>query len=132
MFGHCTGFSVLISHVEQVENLVFQAFQAIMRESRPAHLSIPSDILAAPAGNMFRTRQMLGRKENVNSEAVSPIMEMVRSAKKPVFYIGHGCGSSIREISAFAEKIGASLICGPMGKRWIDMSNPRFKGVFGF
>ncbi len=70
---------------------------------------------------------------NIDEEGIKRLLDELKNAKDKniVLYLGHGCGGgAMNSITNFAELTNASIITGPMGKRWADFSNPRYQGVF--
>lgn len=135
MFRHCTRYSTLVSHAEQLESKLIAALMATHRIPKgPVHISIPADIL----------RQITHTKPHVRPEALlhdftlkdksalEKLNDELSKVNRIVLFLGDGCGGAAAEIMRFAELVNAPFVTGPMGKRWVDETHPLYKGVFGF
>ena len=141
MFKHCTQYSSLISHPDQLEKKLSAALISALHPPKgPAHLSIPIDILGATAKGSaeFPDIQRLlsvppSTTDTAGVEKLSQELERIlRKNRKVVLLIGRDCGGATRELTQFAELSGASVITTPRGKSWFNPYHPLCHGVFGF
>lgn len=135
MFKHCTKYSSLVSHVQQLERKLKTAILAAFTEPKgPVHLSIPSDILGKitqvkPLQNvklLTRTRPMFDHL------AYHQLCSKIKVTSRIVLFIGNGAQSCGNYIMTLAHKLQSPIICDMMGKAWVDETNPLFYGVYGF
>jgi acetolactate synthase-1/2/3 large subunit len=137
MFRHCTRYSSLVSHAEQLETkLVSALMQALQSPRGPAHLSIPVDILRAAVrapSSSADLAALLGSKPSmVDLHAVRQLEDELRRAVRPVFLIGSACGESVEAILKLAQAVDALFITTPDGKGLINPRHRAYRGVFGF
>lgn len=135
MFRHCTKFSTLVSHHEQLETKLISAIMAAKNEpAGPVHISIPSDVLrtAAAKPSTLDASTFKHRFTLTDQGAMERLVYMLQEANKVALFIGDGCKDASLEIMHFAETINAPFVTGPMGKRWVDETHPLYRGVFGF
>lgn len=140
MFDHCTRYSSMVSHPDQLEGKLFTALSTAFRRPRgPAHLSIPADILSLPVRNAaarFNVATLLREPiavDDANYHALLNAIEASRVKGKDItIFIGEDCGEAAAEIVAFADLIEANIVTSPAGKRWVGAQHPRYLGVFGF
>lgn len=137
MFRHCTRYSSLVSHAEQLETkLVSALMQALQSPRGPAHLSIPVDILRAPVRAPSPSADLaalLGSKPSmVDLHAVRQLEDELRRAARPVFLIGSACSESVEAILKLAQTVDALFITTPDGKGLINPRHRAYRGVFGF
>jgi len=137
MMRHCARFSSLVSHPDQLGRKLFKALMAALRTPQgPAHLSIPVDLLRAPASDTFdldRMAALLAEPDSlVDSVAVERLGEALDQARKPVFVIGDGCGEAVAALMRLVQLTGAEFITTPDGKGCINPRHPAYRGVIGF
>ena len=140
MFDHCTRFSSMVTHPDQLERKLAAALTAALGNPRgPAHLSIPVDIFAAEAGgpaSYTGLHALLNAVETtMDSAALERLCEEVTAVLgrqgKMLLLVGHSCPGAGKEITRFAELTGAAIITTPRGKPVIDPYHPLSAGVFG-
>jgi len=135
MFRHCTQFNTLVSHHEQLQSKLVSAIMAAHRvPNGPAHISIPSDILRAPAKAKTRVHpDLLVHDFSMSDEsAIQRLCGKLAKVDTIAMFIGNGAGGASKQIMEFAELTGAAFVTGPMGKSWVDETHPQYRGVYGF
>lgn len=135
MFNHCTKYSTLVSHHEQLETKLVSALMTARNEpAGPVHISIPSDVLrnVAVRQNSVEKKTLRSRYMLTDQGAMDQMVIELKSVDKVALFIGDGCKDASVEIMRFAEMINAPFVTGPMGKRWVDETHPLYRGVFGF
>ncbi|MBN1567419.1 MAG: thiamine pyrophosphate-binding protein [Acidobacteria bacterium] len=143
MFEHCTRYSSLVSHPEQLEKKLAAALTVALQTPKgPAHLSVPVEILRASAGGggeiAFPDLHKLATEsvsliDNTGVEALCrDLFRTLSRGRKVVLLIGHDCAGSTDELTGFAELIHAPMITTQRGKSRIDPYHPLARGVFGF
>lgn len=135
MFNHCTKYSTLVSHHEQLETKLVSAIMTARNEpAGPVHVSIPSDVLRTVAHKQATVegRTLRGRYTLTDQGAMDQLVIELKSVSRVALFIGDGCKDASEEIMRFAEMINAPFVTGPMGKRWVDEKHPLYRGVFGF
>tara|TARA_B100000767_G_scaffold274253_1_gene306687 strand:- start:731 stop:2629 length:1899 start_codon:yes stop_codon:yes gene_type:complete len=140
IFDHCTRYSSLVSHPDQLEGKLFTALSTAFRRPRgPVHLSIPADILSMPVPNAaasFNVATLLREPIAVDDSSYQALLNAVEktrhNARKITLFIGEDCGDAADQILHFADLIEANIVTSPAGKRWLGSGHPRYCGVFGF
>jgi acetolactate synthase-1/2/3 large subunit len=135
IFRYVTQFNTLVSHHEQLESKLVSAIMAAHRvPNGPAHISIPADILRAPATiNTHIHSDLLVHDFSMSDEtAIARLCEKMSRVNNIVMYIGNGVGKASKQIMEFINLTGASFVTGPMGKSWVDEKHPQYRGVYGF
>ncbi|HKP97996.1 MAG TPA: thiamine pyrophosphate-binding protein [Fibrobacteria bacterium] len=137
MFGHCTRYNSLVSHIDQVETKVVAAIlHALRKPSGPAHLSIPVDVLRGllvprNAGSdlpaLLRDRPSL-----LDERTVAALDAELASAARIVFLIGDGAAEAVDAIMTLVNLTGALFITAPDAKGLINPFHEAYRGVFGF
>ncbi|VUD56372.1 Acetolactate synthase isozyme 2 large subunit [Thalassocella blandensis] len=135
IFRHVTQFNTLVSHHEQLETKLTSAIMAAHRAPHgPSHISIPADILRAPARIKPHIHSDLFIHDFSLSDelAIEKLCEKLARVDNLVVYIGNGVGKANQKIMEFIELTNAAFITGPLGKTWVDETHPAYRGVYGF
>ncbi len=135
IFKHCTRYSTLISHTEQINTKVIAAIMAANRTPNgPAHISIPSDILRQKPtkGSEIKVARLVQEFTLTDNDAIDKLTLMLCHSWRVALFLGKGCGPAIDEIMRFSDLTHAPIVAGPAGKRWVDGYHSRFRGVYGF
>ena len=105
-----TAFSKTAMSAAEVPNLVAAAF-AVFRNGRPrpVHISLPLDVLKAPAG-FEAVARVPAPPASPPEEIIEAACECVRQAKRPVVIAGGGTVDCGPGLTAFAEACGAAVI----------------------
>lgn len=135
MLRHCTRFSTLVSHSDQLEQKLLTAIAYAFSDTPgPAHISIPRNILAAPASDKYqntRLKAYLEREVMPADDLLQTLSEKINNASQGVFLLGKGSEKALAEIILFAKRLDWPILTTPMGKGVINSSEPMYKGVFG-
>ena len=135
MFRYITKFNTLVSHHEQLEGKLVAAIMAAHRAPYgPAHISIPSDVLRAPAKLRPHIHADLLTQEyaSLDSAAIEVLCTKLAKVDGIAVYIGDGVGKAQRQIMQFIEMTGAGFVASPSAKGWVNENHPQYHGVFGF
>lgn len=138
MFRHCTRYSTLVSHAEQMENKLVNALMRASKAPRgPSHLSIPVDILRTRIDSktpIYNLKSLLHRAALVDDTLVHTLCDQIKRAKRMVILIGggHSCGESIEAIIKLAEMTDSRFVTSPDGKGLVNTRHRLYRGVFGF
>lgn len=135
IFRQVTSFNTLVSHPEQLEAKLVSAIMAAHRAPHgPVHISVPSDVLRAPADLRphIHSDLLVQNFNTADDEAITKLCEKLGRVDNVVLYVGNGVGKASRHIMEFAELTNANIITGPMGKSWVDETHPLYRGVYGF
>jgi acetolactate synthase I/II/III large subunit len=140
MFDHCTRYSSMVTHPNQLEKKLAAALTAALGNPKgPAHLSIPIDIFASEASVPDPICGLFGLLTAVEASVDEAALErlddevvtVLRRKGKICLLVGHNCAGAGREITRFAELTGAAIVTTPRGKPVINHYHPLFSGVFG-
>ena len=134
MFKHCTKYSTLVSHTDQLENKLINAFMIANTPPKgPVHLSLPADIVNTPLPvipdvNSSLFEQTVGVS---TPSALEQLKSEIGTAERILLFVGENCKLEENQLIQFAEQINAAIVSDPTGKRWVDETHPRYCGVFG-
>lgn len=135
MFKHCTHYSTLVSHADQLERKLITAIMTAFQSQGPVHLSIPRDVLRSPAlpdAPHYDLPNLIRRPALFDIAATEALVQQLALARKSAIVVGNGLGSAISDILALAEWLNAALITTPHGKGFINPAHPLYRGIIGF
>lgn len=135
MFRHCTRYNSLVSHPEQVEHKLVNALMRAHQTRRPAHLSIPVDVLRSPLKHCAPTYGLSALMKKpclVDDQAVQQLCDEIGGARRIVFIVGGYCAGAVEPIMQLVELSGAVFVSTPDGKGLINPGHGAYRGVFGF
>ncbi len=135
MLRYCTRYNTLVSHPDQLETKLAQALMAANGPRKgPAHISMPADVLNSRVSinNDVLGATLKNRNLAVDQQSLGCLSRDLRESGRVAFYLGDGCRQDSELVMKLAELLGAPVITGPMGKRWVDETHPLYYGVFGF
>src|SRR5512144_2720614 len=126
----------LVTEVEDLPEILKQAFY-IARTGRPGPVlvDIPKDVLNASLEFEYpEAVDIPGYHPPVREEPrLKDAALLVRSATRPVIYLGGGVriSNAHKEVSAFAELVGAPVVTTVHGKGAFPETSPQCLGMFG-
>ncbi|MBL4851089.1 MAG: thiamine pyrophosphate-binding protein [Gammaproteobacteria bacterium] len=134
IFKHCTAYSSLISHPDQLERKLIAAISKAYQHQQPVHLSIPLDIARSkyptpPNRRLFPP--FTHQSTAFDIETANALAEELHASSQPVFVIGEGCKEAISSILTYCEQSGTAMVATPQGKGLINPYHPHFYGVCG-
>ena len=136
MFRHCTRYNTLVSHPAQLEIKLARAILAAFQHPYgPSHLSLPMDVLKAPApvsDPSFDLSRQIHSPAQVDHQAVQALVELLMKARHPVFVVGAGCAQAVGSLLELAVRLQAEVVTTPHGKGLVSPYHPLYRGVFGF
>jgi acetolactate synthase-1/2/3 large subunit len=135
MFRYVTQFNTLVSHHEQLESKLVSAIMAAHRKPNgPVHISVPADVMRAPAtiNPHIHSDLLVHDFAIADDSSIARLCDKLGKVDNIVMYIGNGVGKASKQIMEFIELTGAAFVSGPMGKTWVNEHHPQYRGVFGF
>lgn len=135
MMRHCTSFTTLVSHPDQLEGKLISAIMAAHRSPNgPVHLSVPADVLDMAAKMPQRIHADLFSHDFLISDdkAIEILCKKVFKVDTIAVFIDGGVGEAGKRVVEFCELVNAPFVVGPLGKYWVDETHPLYRGVYGF
>lgn len=133
----CTKHNYLVQKIEDLPRIIKEAFHiAATGRPGPVHIDIPKDITVNEGDFKYPTEVYLPTyKPTVkgNKKQVKKALEIISTAKKPLFYVGGGailanCAYEIREL---AKKLNIPVVETLMARGVLENSNPLLFGMLG-
>lgn len=135
MMRHCTSFTTLVSHPDQLESKLISAIMAAHRSPNgPVHLSVPADVLNMAANMPQRIHADLFSHDFLISDekAIDILCKKILKVDTIAVFIDGGVGEAGKKVVEFCELVSAPFVVGPLGKYWVDETHPLYRGVYGF
>jgi 5-guanidino-2-oxopentanoate decarboxylase len=113
-----TAFSATAYTADSVPDLLARAFAVFeSQRPRPVHLSIPLDVLAAPAGASWPQKRPRPIPHSVASEAaLAEARTLLTHARRPVVIAGGGAVHAAQALQQLAERLQAPVFTSVAGK----------------
>ena len=130
-----TKHNYIVKNIEELADTVREAFR-IAREGRPGPvlIDVPKDLQVGTVEYERRDpEKVLPRIDRLEEKDVDRAVEMIKAAKRPMFYIGGGVirSDASKELNEFLEKVDAPCCSTLMGLGAVSAENPRFTGMVG-
>ncbi len=133
----CTKHNYLVNKIEDLPRIITEAFHiASTGRPGPVHIDIPKDITAQTADFIYPEQVHLPTYKptvNYNKKQLKKAMNAIRSAKKPLLYIGGGAvlSNCAHEIKEFAKLTNIPAVETLMARGVMGDENPLFFGMLG-
>ncbi len=133
----CTKHNYLVNKVEDLPRIIKEAFHiANTGRPGPVHIDLPKDITAQVANFSYPKVVHLPTYKptlTCNKRQVKRAIDAIKSAKKPLLYVGGGavlsnCSKQIREL---AQKLNIPAVETLMARGVLGDENPLFFGMLG-
>jgi len=100
----CTKWSYQVRSVEEVRSVVHEAFRvAASGKPGPVHIDLPKDVMTAVLRGGSLPLPLQPPPRPVNQRDLKKVAELLRIAKKPIFYVGQGANDAPEALLALAE-----------------------------
>ena len=130
-----TKHNYIVKDIEELADTVREAFR-IAREGRPGPvlIDVPKDLQVGTVEyERKESEKVLPRVDRLEEKDIDRAVEMLKAAKRPMFYIGGGVirSDASEELNKFMEKVDAPCCSTLMGLGSVSADNPRFTGMVG-
>lgn len=135
MMRHCTSFTTLVSHPDQLESKLISAIMAAHRSPHsPVHISVPSDVLNMTSTLPQRIHADLFAHNFLISDdrAIGTLCRKINKVDTIAVFIDGGAKQAAKAVIEFCELVNAPFVVGQTGKYWVDETHPLYRGVYGF
>lgn len=132
-FAAVSRFSQTVLSTSKHAELVSLAMKNALVERDVSHLIFPDDVQTNPSDSPASTPdgRMGGAVVKPSDADVTAAIDMMNTAKRPIFVIGHGAWDHADTIAKLAEDMGAPVLTTFKGKGLIADSHPNAAGVLG-
>lgn len=117
MIRHITKWAESIDHPTQAPESIDEAFRQLTSGSpRPVEVEMPMDMMALESEVQLLPAAQPRANPPIDAEQVEAAIELLRSAKKPLIYVGSGAMEACEEILQVAETLQAPVVSFRSGK----------------
>ena len=130
----CTKHSFQVSHVDELEKVLHQAFEiALEGRQGPVLVDIPKDVQIASVEQTFKAAAHLKNKVKLPLADISKALDLLTHAKQPILYVGGGVGmaNAVEEVRAFADKTGMPSVSTLKGLGALNTTDANYLGMLG-
>ena len=117
---------------EQARTIFSTAITTAVTEKGPTVISLPGDVAASDASEVFRPFAVPGKPvfRPTNSD-VERLAAMIDDAKNIAIFGGEGCRDAHDEVVELASRLKAPVGYSLRGKQWLEHDNPYAVGMTG-
>jgi pyruvate dehydrogenase (quinone) len=133
LFRDVSLYTETVTSPAQAPALIHQAIATAYANRGVAHLTVPMDVLTAPAvGDVASVATLKPRPEIFASEAnIAEMARRIDQAERIVIMCGAGCHGAAEELRALSDRLKAPLIHSVKGKDIMPYDDPRWMGGIG-
>ncbi len=136
----CVKHNYLVTHIEELPRVLKEAFY-LARSGRqgPVHIDIPKDV-SAVLGKFDYSKELIMKTYKPtykgNAKQIKKLAELLKEAKKPLFYLGGGCVASnaselVRELVKLTQIPAVETLMALGVLRSDDALNLKMAGMHG-
>ncbi len=129
--------SYLVKHAADIPRIIREAFYiATSGRPGPVLVDVPKDVGQGPCDAPFCDEVELPGYEVATrgaSERIEETARLLRAARRPVLYVGHGAviSGAGKAVTTLAEKLRAPVVTTLLGKGAVDETHPLHLGMMG-
>ena len=132
LFKECSHYAELVSHPEQLPQILLRAMRVAVGQGGVAVVVIPGNValgpLAKPVPNWLLP---LAPTVRPNDEEVRRLAELLNDGSRATLFCGAGCAGAHEEVVELARKLKAPIVHALRGKEHIEYDNPFDVGMTG-
>jgi len=133
-FQTVAAFNQRVEHQSRHAELMTLAIKHAILKRDVSHLTFPDQVQVLPAGDA-KAQTPAGRMTPLTiappEESLNEAIAKIKSAKRPVFIVGHGARFHMKEITALAENLNAPIMTTFKAKGQISDAHRLGCGVLG-
>ena len=132
LFKECSHYVELVSHPEQLDQVLARAMRVAVGRRGVAVVVIPGDVALRPAAG--RARHWLVPKAPLvvpPEEEVQRLAAMLNDASRVTLFCGAGCAAAHQEVLELAKKLKSPIVHTLRGKEFLEYDNPYDVGMTG-
>lgn len=132
LFKECSHYVELVSHPEQLLQILTRAMRVAVAKRGVAVVVIPGDVALSPAVGQVPKWTVPARPLIRPRDAeIQALADMLNGAKRVTLFCGAGCIGAHDNVVALAEKLKAPIVHPLRGKEHIEYDNPYDVGMTG-
>ena len=130
-----TKYSTIVKDVNKLADTIRRAFK-IAKSGRPGPVlvDVTKDVTANTCEYYpCKPEEILPDMDHITSEAMEKALELIKSAKKPMIFVGGGAilSDAAAEVTEFVRKMDAPITSSLMGHGAFPETDPLYTGMIG-
>ena len=130
-----TKYSTIVKDVNKLADTIRRAFK-IAKSGRPGPVlvDVTKDVTANTCEYYpCKPEEILPDMDHITSEAMEKALELIKSAKKPMIFVGGGAilSDAATEVTEFVRKMDAPITSSLMGHGAFPETDPLYTGMIG-
>lgn len=132
LFKECSHYVELVSHPEQLPQILLRAMRVAVGQKGVAVVVIPGDVALKPLAKPVPS-WLLPAAPTVRptDEALNRLASLLNDGKRVTLFCGAGCAGAHDEVVALAQKLKAPIVHSLRGKEYLEYDNPFDVGLTG-
>lgn len=135
MYQSITAKTVILKSNENVVDIVKELYALAIKEKKPVHLNVPTDIAFMPAlENEVHCFPHMDAQDEPNKEVIKEAIKAFLKAKRPLIFCGNGVKTSANKapIAEMISKLAIPAINSSHAKGTFYEEQENYFGSFGF
>ncbi len=125
-------YTTLLAHPDAIIDVLTKAIKTSLVKGAVTHLSIPKDLFTMNStAKIQQEPRMIQPIKSIDEKDITEIVELMKTAKKPMILAGLGAKGSVIEIEKLAERWGAGILVSLGAKGVFHQSCTNFLGGIG-
>jgi pyruvate oxidase len=125
-------YTSLLAHPDAIIDVLTKAMKTSLVKGAVTHLSIPKDLFTMNStAKIQREPKMIQTTTSIDEKDITEVVELMKTAKKPMILAGLGAKDSVLDIEKLAELWGAGILVSLGAKGVFPQSCTNFLGGIG-
>jgi pyruvate dehydrogenase (quinone) len=132
LFKECSHYAELVSHPEQLPQVLLRAMRVAVGQRGVAVVVIPGDVALGPLAKPV-PKWLLPSAPTVrpNDDELQRLAELLNGGSRATLFCGAGCAGAHDEVIKLASRLKAPIVHALRGKEHIEYDNPFDVGMTG-
>lgn len=125
-------YTSLLAHPDAIIDVLTKAMKTSLDKGAVTHLSIPKDLFTVnTTAKIQREPKMIQTTSSIDEKDITEVVELMKTAKKPMILAGLGAIHAVNEVEKLAELWGAGILVSLGAKGVFHQSCTHFLGGIG-
>ncbi|WP_099355718.1 thiamine pyrophosphate-binding protein [Fredinandcohnia onubensis] len=125
-------YTSLLAHPDAIIDVLTKAMKTSLDKGAVTHLSIPKDFFTVnTTAKIQREPKMIQTTSSIDEKVITEVVELMKTAKKPMILAGLGAIHAVKEVEKLAELWGAGILVSLGAKGVFHQSCTHFLGGIG-
>ncbi|WP_449536286.1 thiamine pyrophosphate-binding protein [Ferdinandcohnia sp. Marseille-Q9671] len=125
-------YTTLLAHPDAVTDILVKAMSTSLVKGAVTHVSVPKDLFTMNSNAKVRSEpKMIQGRSLIDQTEIAKVVDVMKTAKKPMILAGVGAKQAVHEIEALANAWGAGILVSLGAKGAFDDSCENLLGGIG-